>query len=295
MSYLQLPYFYGPTLCHIYRTIFAALISAAAITLSFSANADFETAQASLKKCGLTATTPGRIVSIGSLGLMLLDDGRHLRLAGVWLADGDIQKALSPFIGRMVIPFPAAKKADRTGSIAAHFVFPTDEIQNLHAERWFQARLLYDGVAFLYIYPDRKACADELRKFEKEAMAARKGIWSQVLREDIADTPDRQQSAIIVGEADNLAIESAEGRYGIVSGHVVSTGNSGRWRYLNFGDNFSSDFTVRLTARVEKRLIEQGLTIKGLKDRHIEVRGVIQSKDGPMIDVFDAAQIVIME
>ncbi|MFK8034554.1 MAG: hypothetical protein AB8B94_10465 [Hyphomicrobiales bacterium] len=266
-----------------------------ATAYSQQAKADYATAENALKSCGLSPAPTGRIASIDHLGLVQLEDGRKMRLSGVWLMFAQKNTALSSFRGRTVTPYPAAQKADHTGSIAAHFMLSPSQSQRSSEEPWLQAEILSMGTAFLYIYPDRTSCADELREFENKAITSSKGFWSQVLRQDIFGAPAEQSIALIVGEADNLEIESAEGRYGIISGRVLSTGKSGRWRYLNFGDNFSRDFTVRVTARVEKRLIEQGLTIKRLEDKRIEVRGVIQSNGGPMIDVFDAAQIVIME
>ncbi|MEP0519498.1 MAG: hypothetical protein ABJO09_04930 [Hyphomicrobiales bacterium] len=252
-------------------------------------------ATAALNKCGLSATSSARMTSIDHLGLVSLDDGRKMRLSGIWLASQNLTARLPSFVGRNVIPFPAASRPDYTGATAAHFILMPAQSTPREENAWLQANFLSSGQAFLYVYPDRESCAAELRRFESKARVEKKGIWSQVLREDIAKTVQEQNVAIIVGEAGNLAIESADGRYGIISGRVLSTGESGRWRYLNFGDNFSRDFTVRITTRVEKRLTEQGLTIKGLIDRRVEIRGVIQSRDGPMIDVFDTAQIVIME
>lgn len=264
-------------------------------TQPLQALAEFASAQEEMVTCGLSAAPSGRIRAIDNLGLVHLEDGRTMRLSGIWLASDGLSAKLSSYINRTVVPYPSTKRPDRTGAVAAHFVLLPKKAQKTGEKQWLQAEFLSLGIAFLYIYPDRESCAHGLRRFETEAKIMGKGIWSQVLPEDIAKGTQEQNVAIIVGEAENLTIESAEGRYGIISGRVVSTGKSGRWRYLNFGNNFSRDFTVRITARAEKRLSEQGLTIKGLEEKRVEVRGVIQSLDGPMIDVFDAAQIVVME
>lgn len=295
MFFHQIPAFLWPEIKNTTR-IFARIAAIMLLAMHpAKAMDDVAGAKAALVQCGLSAATSARITSIDQLGLVMLDDGRHMRLSGVWLLSQNLSARISPFIGRMVTPFPAAAKPDRTGALAAHFVLLPTEGTERTENAWLQAEFLSLGLAFLYMYPDRESCADGLRNFETRARMENKGIWAQVLREDIASAMPEQNVAIIVGEAETLAIESAQGHYGIISGRVVSTGKSGRWRYLNFGDNFSRDFTVRITARAEKRLTEQGLTIKGLEDERVEIRGVIQSRDGPMIDVFDAAQIVIME
>lgn len=289
------PPFYGQAINRLGRKTILVFFLSWVTAHSLAANTDYAASESALKTCGLSRAPAGRIASIDHLGLVQLEDGRKLRLSGVWLIFGKNASAFSALTGQTVTPYLAAKKADHTGSIAAHLMLSTNEEYQSDEEPWLQATFLSLGIAFLYIYPDRTSCADELREFETKAIIAGKGFWPQVLRQGIFGVPIEQNTALIVGEADNLEIESAEGHYGIISGRVLSTGKSGRWRYLNFGDNFSRDFTVRVTARVEKRMIEQGLTIKGLVDKRIEVRGVIQSNGGPMIDVFDAAQIVIME
>lgn len=255
--------------------------------------------QTLLENCGLKQEAAGKIASVNPLGRLQLEDGRKYRLSGIWLLVAGDEPAVSQLVGRSILPFRASKGPDRLGFIAAHILLdplsvtskgPRPSVQN-----WLQAELLSAGKGFIYLYPGHESCADNLRSYEAKAREERTGLWSKVLRDDIANTAQVQSGALIVGDANDLEIESASGRYGIISGIVISTGESGRWRYLNFGDNYASDFTVRMTARVEKRLIEQGLTIKGLKDMHVRVRGVIQSKGGPLIDVFDAAQIEMME
>lgn len=241
--------------------------------------------------CGLKPGQPGTVTRTDATGRLVLSDGRKLRLSGIWMAAAD--NPLRHLLGREIVPYAAAKRPDRTDYLPAQIILRTDRGQP--DADWLQAALLAGGQAFLYIYPDQISCAEALRASEKSAQLSGKGIWKLDLSRQVPIFPSAGMEPLFVGAVEHLTMERAAGRYGIIRGVVLSTGSAGRWRYLNFGRNYAQDFTVRMTAGVETRLSESGFPLKALKNKRVEVRGVIQSKDGPMIDVFDAAQIVIEE
>lgn len=225
------------------------------------------------------------------MGALSLQDGRKLKLSGVRI--GASKSPLRDLVGQTIIPYPAAKAPDRTGFTPAHILLPA-KTEN-QSPVWLQQNLLRQGHAFIYIYPDQISCADALRSSEESARQSGVGIWNLDLLRPTPISAPKGTQAFFLGSAGQFATDRAVGHYGIIRGVVLSTGSAGRWRYLNFGGSYAQDFTVRLTANVEKRLSEHGFTLKGLKNRTIEVRGIVQSNGGPLIDVFDAAQIVIME
>lgn len=225
------------------------------------------------------------------MGELSLQDGRKLKLAGVRIATS--QYPLADLVGQTIIPYPAAKRPDRTGFTPAHILLSADMENQRPA--WLQQKLLQEGYAFIYIYPDQISCANALRTDEETARRSGKGVWNWDLLHPTPIFTPKDTQTFFLGTAGHFDADRAIGHYGIIRGLVLSTGSAGRWRYLNFGRNYTRDFTVRLTANVEKRLSEHGFTLKGLKDRTIEVRGIVQSNGGPLVDVFDAAQIVIME
>lgn len=200
---------------------------------------------------------------------------------------------LPNLVGQTIRPYPAAKRPDRTGFTPAHILLT--EQADPHPTVWLQQLLLQQGHAHIYIYPDQISCAGALHTAEKMARQSGTGIWELDLIRPTPISTRPDSPAFFLGVAGHFATEHAVGHYGIIRGLVLSTGSAGRWHYLNFGRNYAQDFTVRLTSNVEKRLSEHGFTLKGLINRTIEVRGVIQSNRGPLIDVFDAAQIMIME
>lgn len=270
---------------YIWRCLTLAL--SCALWLTASANA----AGPDFAECGLKPTEPGTIVATHNMGELSLQDGRKLKLAGVRLAQS--QKLLADLIGQTITPYPAAKRPDRTGFTPAHILLSAQT--DNQPPVWLQQKLLQQGNAFIYIYPDQISCASALRSSEETARQSGTGIWNLDLLHPTPISTPKDTQAFFLGTAGHFDTGRAVGHYGIIRGHVLSTGSAGRWRYLNFGRSYTQDFTVRLTANVEKRLSEHGFTLKGLKDRTIEVRGIVQSNGGPLVDVFDTAQIVIME
>jgi hypothetical protein len=264
----------------------AALVLSA-LPVSASANAP----GTDLLRCNLIPSEPGVIREASATGELSLEDGRKLKLSGVRLAA--TRNLLPGLVGQPILPYPAAKRSDRTGYLPAH-VLLTKQPEN-RSDIWLQESLLQQGHAHIYIYPDQVSCADQLRPHEDAARQSGAGLWKlDLMRPTTVSLPDAAHP-VFLGKAGHFDAARAAGHYGIIRGRVLSTGHAGRWHYLNFGKNYAQDFTVRLTANVEKRLSEHGFTLKELKNRTVEVRGVVQSDRGPLIDVFDAAQIVIME
>ncbi|MBN8543893.1 MAG: hypothetical protein J0M34_06470 [Alphaproteobacteria bacterium] len=66
------------------------------------------------------------------------------------------------------------------------------------------------------------------------------------------------------------------GEFVLVKGRVVSTFQTREDLYLNFGENYKTDFTVRIPKRAWKQFGD-------MKGKEIIVRGVLREYNGPMI------------
>ena len=64
--------------------------------------------------------------------------------------------------------------------------------------------------------------------------------------------------------------------------------------YLNFGDDWRRDFTVRIAPRDKRAFARAGLDLLALEGRTIRVRGWIKWRDGPMIDATHPEQIELV-
>ena len=64
--------------------------------------------------------------------------------------------------------------------------------------------------------------------------------------------------------------------------------------YVNFGPRWSEQFTVTLLKRNERIFVGAGLTPKALAGRNIEVRGWVEERGGPAIEVLRPEQIEVV-
>jgi hypothetical protein len=64
--------------------------------------------------------------------------------------------------------------------------------------------------------------------------------------------------------------------------------------YLNFGPDWRTDFTVSIETRLLKTFEKAALDPMDLKGRKIRVRGWIESRNGPSIDVTHPEQIEVL-
>jgi hypothetical protein len=166
--------------------------------------------------------------------------------------------------------------ADRYGRIAAQ-VFSTDA----PAEPSAQRALLMQGHAKVAAHVGDTACANELLAAERAARVAGLGLWA-----------DPQHA---VRTADAVAALSAErGRFTLVEGRVVSVRENGGTIYVNFGRRWSEDFTVTVQRRAERAFGAAGLELKSLAGRSVRVRGVIEERGGPWIEVSRPEQIEVV-
>ena len=69
---------------------------------------------------------------------------------------------------------------------------------------------------------------------------------------------------------------------------------AGATTYLNFGLNWTRDFAVTISRRALPAVEAAGIVPKSLENRKIRVRGWVEGRPGPRIDVQGAAQIEIL-
>lgn len=115
-----------------------------------------------------------------------------------------------------------------------------------------------------------------LLETESEARAERRGLWR------IADYhPKSAEDA-----------RDAIGAFHLVEGEVVAAAKYGSRIYLNFGDDYRTDFTVTIRARDGRGWREQGLIDwQGLAGARIRARGYVASINGPSIAAAHPLQI----
>ena len=203
-------------------------------------------------------------------GTVRLDDGRLVRLAGIAFP-GDAAAA-GLLAGASIQLDPEPPPLDRHGRLRAQL---RDD-----AGRWLQGDLVRSGQALVAPAADvPPAVLADLLALEQEARAARRGLWAD----------DR------VGPWPARRVAAERGRLVLVQGRVLDVARAQDFIYLNFGDDWRRDFTVRVEAGRRRALAKAGLDLDALEGRNVLVRGTLFEANGPMIELTHPAQIEILE
>jgi endonuclease YncB( thermonuclease family) len=229
--------------------------------------------------CAFEPQGEGRVAAVIDARTFRLDDGREVRLAGIVPALSDRTKtagtaALSAIIsGRDVTLHGEDDMPDRYGRQPA-FAFLAG------SETPVQSELLRRGEALVSTEVTDKDCAADMAAAEAEARRARKGTWAD---------PTAIKNAESTGD-----ILAGIGRFTVVEGKILSVRQAGATTYLNFGRNWTRDFAVTISRRMMPAFEAAGLGPKSLENRRIRVRGYVEARSGPRIEVLRVGQIEVL-
>jgi endonuclease YncB( thermonuclease family) len=228
--------------------------------------------------CSFEPQGEGRVAAAIDISTIRLDDGREVRLAGIVPSSQDETKAAGAALagivaGRDVTLRGEDDAPDRYGRQAA-FVFLAG------SETPVQSELLRRGEALISTEVANKDCATELAAAEAEARQAKRGAWADPAAIKNAESPDDILAGI--------------GRFTVVEGKVLSVRQAGATTYLNFGRNWTRDFAVTISRRMVPAFEAAGLGLKSLENRRIRVRGFVEARGGPRIEVLRVGQIEVL-
>src|SRR5215211_1624703 len=143
-----------------------------------------------------------------------------------------------------------------------------------------QAMLLAQGEALASADIADKDCAAALLAAEAAARDARRGTWAG--------------SPVIKNAESPGDILAGNGRFMLVEGRVLSVRQTGAITYLNFGRNWTRDFAVTISRRSLSSFETAGIAPKSLEYRRIRVRGFVETRTGPRIEVVRVGQIELL-
>ena len=217
---------------------------------------------------------------------LLLDNGREVRLVGLqapklplgrkgfeaWPLSDDAKAALEALAaGQRLNLRYGGRRMDRHGRHLAH-LYRDDGL-------WVQGALLEAGMARVYSFADNRALVAEMLALEREARAARRGIWADpyyAIRTPFEAGDYIDSFQVIEGQVQDVAI---------VRGRA----------YLNFGADWRSDFTISLAPDVLRRFAREGVDPEIYEGRAVRVRGWLKSFNGPMIEASHPEQIEVLQ
>src|SRR5216683_1679160 len=227
--------------------------------------------------CAFEPQGEGRVVEILDARTFRLADGREVRLAGIEPVTGEKANrtlALAAIIaGRDVKLSGEDDTPDRYGRQPA-FVFLDG------SETPVQGLLLTQGEALVSATVTNKECALILTAAEAAARQAKQGTRA---------TPAAIKNAESPGD-----ILAGIGRFTVVEGKVLSVRQAGATTYLNFGRNWTRDFAVTISRRMVGGFETSGIVLKSLENRRIRVRGWVEARGGPRIEVLRVGQIEVL-
>lgn len=222
--------------------------------------------------CNGTPIGTGLVTAVRDGRTFALADGREIRLAGIEApADGAALRAL--IAGRSLRLERVSE--DRYGRVVAFAAAGGDS-------ELLQVALIKAGQARVAARVGSKTCAEFLLRAEQAARADRLELWA-----DPNFAPLSSQ---------NLTKLAAElGQFVLVEGQVLSVRESGATIYVNFGRRWTRDFAVTIPKREARNFAAAGVEPKMLERRRIRVRGIVERRRGPIIDVTAPEQIELID
>jgi endonuclease YncB( thermonuclease family) len=224
--------------------------------------------------CAFEPQGEGRVAAVIDARSFRLEDGREVRLAGiepVVTDNANRTAALAAIVaGHDVTLRGEDDTTDRYGRQPA-FVFLDG------AEDPVQVRLLALGAALVSGTVANKDCASVLNAAETAARQGKTGTWADPAAIKNAESPGDILTGI--------------GRFTVVEGRVLSVRQAGATTYLNFGRNWTRGFAVTISRRMIAALEAAGVAPKSLENRRIRVRGWVEARGGPRIEVLRVGQI----
>jgi len=229
--------------------------------------------------CAFEPQGEGRVAAVVDARSFRLEDGREVRLAGIEPVAGEKTNAnraaaLAAIVAGHEVTLSGQDDApDRYGrQPALVFLAPSGDL--------VQGLLLAQGEALVSTTVTDKDCAAVLTAAEAEARQAKRGTWADPAVIKNAESPGDILAGI--------------GRFTVVEGKVLSVRQAGTTTYLNFGRNWTRDFAVTISRRMLAAFESAGIVLKSLENRRIRVRGFIEARGGPRIDLLRVGQIELL-
>ncbi|MGH1351935.1 MAG: thermonuclease family protein [Methyloligellaceae bacterium] len=223
-----------------------------------------------------------QVLDVSDYGTLILSDNRTVRLAGVilpfvpdevsekrnWRGSVDsISKIKSLLTGKNIQLHHRDMRRDRYGIWPA-YIYAVVKGKKV----WVQKKLVEDGFARVSPINYKSECIRQLLDVEGEARRSNRGLW-------------KYEAFGIRSAKDVWKLMRLVDRFQVVEGKVADAVAVKGRVYLNFGKDWRRDFTVKISRSSWKRFTEKGLSLSSFKGRMVRVRGWVQLRNGPLIEV----------
>jgi endonuclease YncB( thermonuclease family) len=203
--------------------------------------------------------------SVRTADLRLASEGEAGRRASAWLSS----------LAGTTLRIREVGPPDRWGRAPAHIELPGATAIDLGE------LLVSEGLAVVDAGGRDLLCRPELLQAEDRARRSRVGLWRE------GTWP------IAVSALEKLG--QAAGHFAIIQGRVVSVGERRERTYLNFGRDWSRDFNVTIPRRSWETLKARGISAASLTGRIVRVRGMIEMRRSPTLDLTVADMLELVD
>lgn len=232
---------------------------------------------------GMKHTSSARVDKIIDQQTVLMKDGKVIRLLGLEYPSNEdvyfqgksrLEKILAE--GTEVMLYQTRQQAvgreNRMGHILAHLV-------NKESGEWINGVMIAEGMAWVMTDASNPEMADQLYALEQKARDAKAGLWAE-----------KSPYGLLTPET---ALQG-DGSFRVVEGAINRAATSKNNLYLNFGNDWRSDFTVMVSPDMRKTLSHRGVDLMGLAGKKIRIRGEIRQWNGPFMELETPERLEIL-
>ncbi|WP_053005621.1 thermonuclease family protein [Kiloniella spongiae] len=140
---------------------------------------------------------------------------------------------------------------------------------------WIQKGILQQGYGRVITTTAHPTDLKEMLRIEDQARVAQKGIW--------------HLKAFQVLKTDNLNTKTD--RFQIIEGTIQKTAEVRGTVYLNFGQDWRKDFTIKLEKNHRTSFVNKGKNLLEMVGKRVRIRGWLFWENGPMISLYTPEQL----
>lgn len=142
-------------------------------------------------------------------------------------------------------------------------------LQRADDNAWVQGTMLLNGYATIRPSAINVEMAAEMIDLEQKAQKAQTGLW--------------KDSAYETYTSENA--EKAIKSWAVIEGTIKASAIIRNTVYLNFGDNWKTDFTTGLESKVRREMAKHNIDPLSLTHTNVRVYGWVEDRNGPYISL----------
>lgn len=225
-------------------------------------------------RCPVVSEAPDTVAAIRAAGEVALGSGRVVQLVDVRVSDDVSPPTWLAGLAGSPVSVRVVGAADRWGRVPAAVLVVADEPVDL------AARMVGEGLAAVDAGERDGLCDPALLAVEAGARQRSVGLW---------------EPAPVIAADDGEALGARAGQFAVVEGRVVSVGERRERTYLNFGREWSRDFSVVVPRRLWAVLKGRLEGAESLRGRRVRVRGIVEAGERPPQVELSAADMLEVE